>query len=147
MGKIIKLAVILTVVCVISAGGLAFVYMLTRPRIEQNSKLALENAKRDVLPASGKGEAILVSPRGYGGPIAMMVGVDAKGKVSGVKILNHRETPGLGANVVKPGFLAQFKGKSSKDPLEPKKDINALTGATITSRAVCEGVRQALKKK
>ena len=144
MGKIVKLGVILAIFCTISAGMLAFVYLFTQPRIELNSKLALEKAKLEVLPASGKGKAISVSPRGYSGPIEMLVGVDPKGKVSGVKILSQRETPGLGAGIVKPSFLKQFIGKSSKDPIEPKKDIDAITGATISSRAVCEGVRDAL---
>lgn len=146
MGKIIKLAAILAAVCIISAAGLAYVYLLTQPRIEQNVKIALVRSKQEVLPASSKGKAIAVSPRGYGGPIEMMVGIDEKGKISGVKILSHRETPGLGANIVKPKFLEQFKGKTLKDPIEPKKDIDAVTGATISSRAVCAGVKEALKK-
>jgi electron transport complex protein RnfG len=140
------LGAILAVVCVISAAGLAYVYILTQPRIEQNAKIAMEKSKREVLPASGKGKAIAVSPRGYSGPIDMMVGIDEKGKVSGVKILSHRETPGLGANIVKPQFLGQFKGKSLKDPIEPKKDIDALTGATISSKAACKGVKDALER-
>lgn len=146
MVKVIKLGLILAVVCAISAAGLAYVYMLTQPKIEQNAGLALERSKRDVLPASGKGKAVAVSSRGYGGPIELMVGIDGKGKVSGVKVLNHRETPGLGANIVGKKFLDQFKGKTLKDPIEPKKDIDAITGATISSRAVCVGVREALKK-
>ncbi len=146
MGKIAKLGMILAVFCVISAGGLAFVYMWTQPQIERNAKLALEKSKQEVLPPSGKGKAIAVSPRGYGGPIEMLVGIDEKGKVSGVKVLSHRETPGLGANIAQPKFLDQFKGKTLKDPIEPKKDIDALTGATISSRAVCEGVKDALER-
>ena len=146
MGKIIKLGAILAIFCVLSAGGLAFVYLFTQPKIELNSKLALEKSKQEVLPASGKGKAISVFTQGYSGKINMLVGVDPQGKVSGVKILNHRETPGLGANIVKSGFLKQFKGKSLKDPIEPKQDIDAITGATISSRAVCKGVKEALKK-
>lgn len=146
MVKIIRLGIILAVVCAISAAGLAYVYMLTQPKIEQNAELALEKSKQDVLPASGKGKAFAVSPRGYGGPIELMVGIDEKGEVCGVKVLNQRETPGLGANVVRPKFLDQFKGKTLNDPIEPKKDIDAITGATISSRAVCVGVREALKK-
>lgn len=147
MGKIIKLGIILAVFCIISAGSLAFVYLFTQPQIELNAQLTLEKSKREVLPASGKGRAISVSPKGYSGPIDMLVGIDPQGKVSGVKILNHRETPGLGANIVRPKFLDQFKGKTLKDPIEPKKDIDALTGATISSKGVCDGVKEALRKK
>lgn len=146
MPKIVKLGVILMVVCIISAGLLAFVYLITQPKIDQNTKLTLKSAEREVLPTLGKGKTVLVSPRGYGGPIEMLVGIDEKGRVSGVKILNQRETPGLGANIVKPEFLKQFVGKSVSDPLIPKKDIDAITGATISSRGVCEGVREALRK-
>lgn len=147
MGRIIKLGIILAVFCLISAGLLAYVYLLTQPRIELNSKVAYEKSVEEVLPEEGGGKAIRVSARGYSGPFDMLVGIDKEGKVSGLKILNQRETPGLGANISKPSFLKQFVGKSAQDPIEPKKDIDAITGATISSRGVCEGVRQALRKK
>jgi len=146
MGKMIKLGFILAVFCVISAGGLAYVYLFTGPRIEENAKLTLASSRKDVLPSSGKGRAILVTPQGYGGKIELLVGIDELGKVSGVKVISHKETAGLGAGIEKPAFLAQFKGKTVKDALEPKKDIDAITGATISSRAVCAGVKQALQK-
>jgi len=146
MGKMFKLGLILAVFCVLSAGGLAYVYLFTGPKISENSELAMAKAKQEVLPQQGKGVTVTVKPQGYGDKIEMLVGIDRLGKVSGVKVLNHRETAGLGANIVKPEFLGQFKGKSSKDPLEPKKDIEAITGATISSRAVCNGVKEALKK-
>ncbi|MGB9612981.1 MAG: FMN-binding protein [Candidatus Margulisiibacteriota bacterium] len=144
--KIIRLGLMLMVFCIISAGSLALVYLFTKPKIELNAKLALEQAKQEVL-AGKKGKADLVSPRGYAGQIDMMVGVGEDGKVIKVKILNQRETPGLGANIIKEEFLKQFSGKSLKDPIEPKKDIDAITGATISSRAVSIGVKEALKKK
>ena len=143
MGKIIKLALILTVFCVLSAAGLVCVYIFTQPKITANAKAAFEKARLEVLGSTGSGEAITVAPRGYAGPINMLVGVD-KAKVVGVKILNHRETPGLGNKIVKPEFLRQFAGKTLTDPIEPKKDIDAITGATISSRAVSKGVREAL---
>lgn len=146
MGKIIKLATILAIFCIISAGGLAYVYLFTKSKIEINARSSYENSVKEVLPSGVKGQAVVASPRGYSGPIEMMVGIDKEGKVTGVKILNHRETPGLGANIVKSRFLNQFIGKSLKDPIEPKKDIDAITGATISSRAVCSGVREALNK-
>lgn len=146
MGRSIRMGMILAIFCVVAAWGLAYVYRFTQPRIEANAKIALENFKREVLPAAGKGEAVQVTVRGYSGVIEMLVGVDENGRVSGVKILSHKETPGLGANVAKPGFLQQFVGKSPEDPIEAKKDIDAITGATISSRAVCSGVREALEK-
>ena len=144
MGKIIKLALILAIFCVISAGGLAFIYMFTQPKIDLNQKLVYDSSVKEVLPQPG--QAIPVSPRGYSGTIKMLVGIDKTGKVIGLKVLSQTETPGLGANVVNQNFLKQFIGKTAKDPIEPKKDIDAITGATISSRAVCAGVKQALKE-
>ncbi len=168
MLKILKLACTLAVVCTISAGLLAYVYALTAPRIEANAKSAFEKSLREVLPeadafteASGKvgqsgvyeasaggkviGAALAVSPRGYSGSIDLLVGVGTDLTVRGVKVLNQRETPGLGTNILKPAFLRQFVGKRIGDALEPKKDVDAITGATISTRGVCDGVRAALK--
>jgi electron transport complex protein RnfG len=168
MGKIIKLGVTLGVFCVISAGMLAYVFMMTGPRIEANAKASFDGSLRAVLPGAESfknvnapgakseiyegyagdkalGLVVKVAPRGYGGEIVMLVGVDPELRVKGMKILSQRETPGLGTNVEKPKFQKQFIGKGVKDAFEPKKDIDAITGATISSRAVCEGVKTVLK--
>ncbi len=75
----------------------------------------------------------------------MVVGIAADGAVSGVSIISMSETSGLGANAAKEGFRSQFAGKSGT--LAVNKDggeIDAITGATITSRAVTRGVNAAL---
>ena len=97
------------------------------------------------------GYAIKVAPKGYGGPVEIMVGISTDGKVTGIKILAHTETPGLGANAPEPKFSDQFKNKSIKDKIEvvktpPSKEneIQAITGATITSKAVTLGVNDAV---
>lgn len=141
------MGIILMLFCVVAAGALAYVYMFTQPKIEQNVKIAYEKSVQEVLPqGTVGGKAIKVAPRGYSGPIEILVGIDGKGKIVGIKVLSQRETPGLGANVSSPKFLKQFIGKNAQDPIEPKKDIDAITGATITSRAACQGVKEALKK-
>ena len=89
------------------------------------------------------GYAVLVHPRGYGGLIEMVVGIK-EGKVSGVSMVSNKETPGLGSAVFEPKFTKQYMGKTSKDPVEVKKDIDAITGATISSKALTKGVRVAL---
>jgi electron transport complex protein RnfG len=81
------------------------------------------------------------------------VGVGVDGKVSGVKVLEHNDTPGLGANAASASyyidrargihFYDQFVGKSVGDPFEPKQDVVAITAATITSRAVAAEVKAA----
>jgi len=60
-------------------------------------------------------------------------------------VLKQKETPGLGSAITKMSFLQQFIGKSLKDRLAPKEDIDTITGATISTRAVCDGIKQALK--
>lgn len=94
--------------------------------------------------------AVSCSPKGYGGEISMMVGVNGKLAVTGVSIIDSaNETPGLGARVGEPEFYSQFDGKT-KDIIviksEPKKnEVQAVTGATISSKAVTDGVNDAIK--
>ena len=87
-----------------------------------------------------------VSPSGsFSGTLTIMVGVSGEGQVTGVEIVKTAETSGLGANAGKPAFREQFVGASGS--VSVSKDggaIDALTGATITSRAVCAGVNSAL---
>ena len=98
------------------------------------------------------GYAIKVSSKGYAGPIEIMVGISNEGKVEGIKILSLSETPGLGANAVLPTFFGKYKDKALDPPLEvvktaPSKpnEIQSMTGATITSKAVTLGVNEAIK--
>jgi electron transport complex protein RnfG len=81
---------------------------------------------------------------GFNGPITILVGIGTDGRISGAKILEHTDTPGLGANAASPGyfvdkaagltFMGQYAGKSVTDRFEPKNDVIAITAATITSR-------------
>ena len=90
------------------------------------------------------GAVIQLASRGYGGPVRIAVAIQ-DGKVTGVTIVDHKETPGLGSNVKdNPAFVKQFIGKTTSDPLEVKKDVQAITGATKSSRAVATGVKAAL---
>ena len=95
------------------------------------------------------GYIIGVSPGGYSGRIDMVVGIDADGVIAGVKILRHTETPGLGAKAADEEFIGQFKGKSgllsAVKSAERSNEIQAITAATITSRAVTQGVNDALE--
>ena len=94
------------------------------------------------------GVIYLVEPKGYGGEISMLVGFDILGaKVTGIKILSQGETPGLGGNCTQPWFAARFTGKTAKRELGVVKvetsaqdEVQAITAATITSRAVVAGV-------
>ena len=90
------------------------------------------------------GYVVNVASKGYGGDIAIIVGVNTDKEITGVVISSHNETAGLGANAVKEDFRDQYKGKTypvlSKDEPGSDQAVDALTGATITSRAVTSGV-------
>lgn len=102
--------------------------------------------------ADGKlmGYNVTVSSKGYGGMIEMVVGISADGELMGIKILSHSETPGLGARAPEPAFSGQFKDKKAdtlsivKTAPATASEIEAISGATITSTAVVKGVNQAI---
>jgi electron transport complex protein RnfG len=97
------------------------------------------------------GAAVQASGPSFNGLITVLVGVSADGRISGAKILEHTDTPGLGANAADPGyfvnraagitFYGQFTGKPADDPFEVNNDIISITAATITSRAVADIVK------
>ena len=93
------------------------------------------------------GYAVSIMTHGYGGNISMMVGVTSDLTVTGVSITDMSETPGLGDNAKKPEFTDSFKGKT-EDALSLTNEggeIQALSGATITSLAVTNAVRSAVE--
>jgi electron transport complex protein RnfG len=102
-----------------------------------------------------QGEAVsgiafkVVAPDGYSGNIFVMVGIDPEGKVSGIEILQHAETPGLGALVENAWWKDQFKGKGLDDAdWRVKKDggdFMEITAATITPRAIVGAIRKGLE--
>ncbi|WP_294511735.1 RnfABCDGE type electron transport complex subunit G [uncultured Intestinimonas sp.] len=97
-----------------------------------------------VYQAGDAGYVVQVAPSGFGGVLDIMVGVNTDGTCSGVSIISHSETSGLGANATKEDFRSQFVGKSNVAVTKDGGEIAALTGATITSRAVCSGVNAAI---
>lgn len=96
------------------------------------------------------GYTIKTAPVGYGGPVEITIGISKDGKITGVNVGNNSETPGLGAKAADPAFYGQYKDKAAK-PLEVIKSgapnesqIKAISGATITSKAVTSGVNEAI---
>jgi electron transport complex protein RnfG len=93
----------------------------------------------------------VVSPEGYGGPIETLVGVRADASVNGIEIIRaEKETPGLGAKIKEPAFLKQFGRHSASDLawaaiVKDGGQIDAITGATISSRAVTKSVGEGLR--
>ena len=95
-----------------------------------------------------------VAPDGYSGDIRLLVGVDAAGTVLGVRVLEHRETPGLGDAIdgARSGWITQFAGRSLGDPAPSRwrveregGDFDQLAGATVSARAVIDAVRRTLQ--
>ena len=165
---ILRLALTLLIITSVVAAALAGVNSITAPAIAKLTAEKTQQAIEAVLPGGGeeiefapadlvskvyKGEngyAIEVTPGGFDNTITMMVGVDTEGKVLGISIIKHTETAGLGA-VAAAGtpageaFRGQFVGQSGS--VAVTKDggaMDSITGATITSRAICDGVNAAL---
>jgi len=95
----------------------------------------------------------VTAPDGFSGPIRVLVGVAADGSVSGVRILQHRETPGYGDSIdsTRSDWVLQFDGRSLGDPVITQwhlrvdgGDFDQLTGASITPRAVLKAIREVL---
>ncbi len=93
--------------------------------------------------------AVTANPIGYGGEITMMVGLDAQYNVVGVSIISLSETPGLGSRIKEEAFLARLKGKGAdmeivKGAPTADNQVEAVTGATISSTAVKDGILSAI---
>lgn len=100
-----------------------------------------------VFPAKKGGKTFAVAyeahGKGYHGDIGVMVGINLQKKdITGISIVSHTETPGLGARITEPQFTNSFKGKSLAKDLT-KDDINALSGATYSTKGVVAAVNQA----
>ena len=170
---VLRLALTLLLITGVMAAVLALVNQLTAPRIaaarEEKTRQALSQVLADAETARKLGAfpdetglvsevyesetayALIVTPAGFDNTVTMMVGVGKGGTVLGLSVISHTETPNLGAVAADPGprgegFRAQFAGL--REPAAVRKDggtIDAITGATITSRAVTAGVNAALE--
>jgi electron transport complex protein RnfG len=161
MKEHLKTAILLAFICLIAAGSLGYFYQLTNPIIVQQQINAKIMIKKELLPQatefkdikvedkevsiginSGKivGGVITLGVKGYGGLIDMVIGADSNGKVTGVRILSHSETPGLGERATKESYLSQFIGKDQ----ENLDTAPLITGATISSKAIKNGVKEGI---
>ncbi len=167
-----KLVLTLTVIGIISAVGLTFVYEWTTPYIEKHAVKAREGAIREVIPEAERyeevtkngntfyegynsgqrvGVALIAKGSGYQGIIEVMVGADPEnGKINGIKILSHEETPGLGANITTDDYKSNFVDKPfgeyeviKRETSEPYQ-VEAIAGATISSEKVTDIVENAV---
>lgn len=94
------------------------------------------------------GVCAIVETKGYDAGLISAIGVDKDGKVTGVEIISHNETPGLGANAEKEEFRSQYSGKSGELSVvkagAKDNEINAISGATLTSKGMTRAVNTAI---
>lgn len=162
MKKQAQLAIYLTAITFICGSVLFKMDKITLPLITNQAIKEQNIALTKVLPTAAQfktkeqnifegltktdklcGYIFKVSPDGYGGKIDMLVGI-ANGQITGISILKHSETPGLGAKATEASFQQQFITKLISDSFEAKKDVTAITGSTITSQAVANGIKTAI---
>ncbi len=167
--SVFQIAINLTIACLISGVILSGVYYFTHPLAVKNAEMLLKQSMKELVadaddfkPVDGKegwyeaekgGEVIAYlvpgEAKGYGGPVVVMVAVSDKGEIIDYSITKANETPGLGTKAAEEDFRSQFWGKTSdaltvvKDP-QNTENIQAITGATITSRAVTKAVKEAV---
>ncbi|MHC4597471.1 MAG: FMN-binding protein [Planctomycetota bacterium] len=174
MAEILKMSAFLVLVCAVSAAALSVTNAKTRPLIEEQERLNREAARREVLPGAetfepmmpkergfllgkdGSGNkvgyvGIAVSTQGYSGKVEVMAGVDLEGNVTGVKVMKHKETPGLGTTAIDPeeAVIQSILGKGAEVMALTKDDptgkVDAITSVTKTSRAITDAVRMILE--
>lgn len=168
--NILKLSLILFIIAGFSAFILSLVYSFTQPKIIDNQLKKEQENIRIIMPEVKSfekknsyyiiysdtekkniiGYIFKTAAKGYGGDVICNIGINTNGEVTGVVVVSHSETPGLGSKIeeVKKGekeplFLRQFKGKT-QDKIN-FENIEAITGATISSRAVLNCVKKAFK--
>lgn len=167
MNRFIHYGLVLLAIASISAGILSKVNASTAPVIRENSLKKVFEARKEVLPLAvefdqeslenddfefipgknAEGEVVgyvtTVVQTGYSGDINFVLGFDEDGVISGIKIITQTETPGLGTNIMDPGWQKLWQGRDVGYKFN--KPVDAFAGATITPNAVYTGIIRALK--
>lgn len=111
---------------------------------EDKNQPTISGLYKATVNGEDAGYCAQVEPKGFGGAVTLIVGINADGTIAGAKVTAHSETPGLGAKAqADPNWITQYEGLAADGSLAVTKDggtINAITGATITSRAVTLGI-------
>lgn len=162
-------ALVLVIICLVVTAALAVTYSVASPIIADNEKKTADEARAQVLPEgdgftlyegnleegvaecyladNGTGIAVTSTYSSFGGTLTAMVGVDSDGKVTGVTVTGHADTPGLGTKAMDAGYLADnYTGidTASAGNIKDDANVDAITGATISSNAIYQCVKQAL---
>lgn len=165
--RIYKPVVVLTLVCAVVAGLLAAANGVTGPIIENVAIEKQENARKELLPEAdgftrmlgydvenvteiyrannGAGIVVTGTAKGYGGDMTVMVAFHADGTIRQLKVIEQAETKGIGSKVADdPDYWSGYEGKPA-ETLVLGDDVDAVTGATRSSRALLEAVNAAVE--
>jgi electron transport complex protein RnfG len=168
--------IVLFVICLVVSTGLAATFSITNPVIVENTKKLEDETRQVLLPDAdsfteydgkllksddgkvavtavfvadnGEGMVMNIETKSFGGTLTEMVGIDKTGAITGVKVTNSSDTPGVGTKAAEPSFLDQYKGLPELSDPTAKKDtnVNAVSGATVSSNAIHYGVYQSLEQ-
>lgn len=168
--EMIAPTLVLVIICLVITGALALTYQITKPVIEDINAKNADLARAEVLPSgsdggfepvdaelidnvvdvyqavNGSGMTFTTTAKGFGGTVTVMTGIDTNGAITGVKVTGHSETPGLGTKAMTPEHLSQYIGQTAitNSSESGKTEIDAVTGATISSNAIFRAVDTAL---
>ena len=165
--RMFKPIVVLCIICVVITGALAATNSVTAPIIEEATRRAQELARQELLPEAsgftkvegidvenvsdvytadnGVGIVVTCTGKGYGGAVTVMVAFSPDGTIAQIKVTGQAETAGVGTKVTTQPttFWDQFAGKAAQT-LTLGEDVDKVTGATISSRAVTNAVNAAI---
>ena len=166
----IQPTVVLVAICLVMTFALAYVNSVTAPIIADNTVRAADAARAELLPAAYEGDLVVLEPdkvyvtdcyiaegigmvvtvntSSFGGILTEMVGIDADGAITGVKVTKHGDTKGLGTKAHDSSHTQQYIGKTELTATSAKEDpaITPVSGATISSNGVHYGVYAALEQ-
>lgn len=168
MKEIIKPCISIFLILSVASAALAIVFALTEEPIAEQARLAQEAAMNRLVEAEAfeeleenlfwratvnnesVGYIVRITPRGFGGPIEMLVAVDPYGVVAGVEVIGHSETPGLGTPITEVWFTSQFEAYYgpfifTRTTPVAYSEIPVITGATVSTQGVINGVNEAIE--
>ena len=154
--------VVLCTICLICTLAVAAAYNFTDPEIQRMQAQRAREARLEVLPRAdefiqisdielpagvqeafrannGAGFVFLAQSRGYAGNVPFMIGLDAEGRITGIRMLSNRETIGIGDRVGAPEYLALYYGLTTPD------GVDGISGATVTVNALVNSLRSAIQ--
>ncbi len=161
--------VVLFIICLVISAALSVTYQATAPQIEKINKETADAARLEVLPEADSftavegdlpegvseyyiadndsGVVVTTQTRSFGGTITVMVGIDSDGVITGVRVTDHSDTPGLGTKAHDPDYLTQYQGLTeteNADNIKKDDQVDEVTGATVSSNAIYHCVNYAV---